>query len=1126
MSLFIPVDVQAYVVEAGQSSAMTGATGPFGSSTLLAGVHLHWAMPDRLTTGSQTERGGQPAWAYLSLPDFWLVVRCSADGVLRPAPGGPSRRVVKAWLVDAYERTSVDVSASAPASVFQGPSSARTRRLTAVGLLDDGILTSAKIETLLAKTAPPDPDPLTLFPESDPISALALRAAYYPSCVGPRIAPQQRELDGGRFGLHDPASDAAGPLSYYVLGWYSHVLEDPYYTSSDKAEFAKGRWAVPLGKTGDVSTDVAVAAVPLANALQSKGVQVMQARAQQPTPDAIVCQGAVVDVKWKGVGGQHARPGASVGKVTVAISVTAARAAVVAFVGNDAPAASEADEHEVEVMEAATLGLTRPMAGGVEYATRAGTIVTALNESAMRVAEGLPFELHTRSFASAQGEATDEWHATIDPALGFGSPSWSQVNLAGLARVWVRDVRARVAGGEQRFLGARKQQGSRYPLDGASLAAWCRSLSSGYGRTAQHVQRPGPPGILEKRASFGPSWHRPRPIGLALVGAGRSLRHGYDGRLSEDDELACRRASIVSIGFTAAGNPGTTASKYIQNELLPTVLPLPVRHAMEELALFDPSSHGAGSPGRRVSLFPHALALDATLADAVSGVDVTALPHALGITLWSQPDQVLFADVQYDLHPAAGTAEGAIATSWTLAEHADMGPRNDVAFDTVVSATERCTLIGASPRLWQSAADEAAGVAVLAPTGDRVADLDVLTASLGVDRILASQGYLVRGGCVTLKKLNLVGIFGETRTLTPGGSAMAVVRDGMSSVSGPAQAHALMNPRIIGHGRCMARWTRAKWIAAAANEQPVAADPAQPPILGFVAPDFVDGALELFDENGRSLGQIAESGIDELVKREEWPSALGMLAGSLGEDSAARDAFLHAFEQAQVMTNVANPKVHDVRALVGRPLALVRMHIWVETAASIAHGHEADPLSVTGISAVIGDVFQSDDGLLGYVLPGEVHAGRFKALYAVDSLLLKQDQIHDSAFIRPPTPVPLSRKPVEVILLMDPYAAVYVTTGLLPRKRLVLPQDLCDEVTRRVRPTVRVRSILFDPKAPTLPTPVLPGHSWEWIERGKDGPLLPVTLADEPPTSAIPRAGSARITTGWLRPVVRPEKAP
>ena len=162
---------------------------------LEAGVHVHWALPDALTSARLDPKFGDAAF-FPGVPDLWLVTRFSP-------PTTKPQRNWRAWIVDSRKGT---VTAQ---GTWQPPQTGDKKVIhTAVGLLP-----SAETEGL------PGWGRLEGQNSFDP-----LRIAYYPACRT-------------RFGLHDPLDDLAKKnvlVSYSVVGWYWTPEHDPLSMAANR----------------------------------------------------------------------------------------------------------------------------------------------------------------------------------------------------------------------------------------------------------------------------------------------------------------------------------------------------------------------------------------------------------------------------------------------------------------------------------------------------------------------------------------------------------------------------------------------------------------------------------------------------------------------------------------------------------------------------------------------------------------------------------------------------------------------------------------------------------------------------------------------------------------------------
>lgn len=169
--------------------------------TLNAGIHLHWALPDALTQGSEDDSVSSYPW----VPDRWLITR--------PAIGDYPQ---KQWIVESNYLSPVGEETDG-VSVPIDPDP------------DNGIDQPYRfLGRSISYDAWPTLDAGAEFMEG--VTAVGYGetafAAFYPNCHSV-------------FGFHDPDLDGDVPdgLVYQVLGWYSKADSEAYSSYDDLASF-------------------------------------------------------------------------------------------------------------------------------------------------------------------------------------------------------------------------------------------------------------------------------------------------------------------------------------------------------------------------------------------------------------------------------------------------------------------------------------------------------------------------------------------------------------------------------------------------------------------------------------------------------------------------------------------------------------------------------------------------------------------------------------------------------------------------------------------------------------------------------------------------------------------------
>jgi hypothetical protein len=372
--------------------------------------------------------------------------------------------------------------------------------------------------------------------------------------------------------------------------------------------------------------------------------------------------------------------------------------------------------------------------------------------------------------------------------------------------------------------------------------------------------------------------------------------------------------------------------------------------------------------------------------------------------------------------------------------------------------------------------------------------------------------------------------------------------------------------------------------ASTGNESPEATidqiDPAQQinPVSGFLLPDHMDEALEVFDASGRPLGQLMHEPFGGGVTWEIAPGRsgpadagpgfdlaprqqlLGLMAAAMvaedarergGEPRAETESTLSAFLRAVDTTlwtidTFAGFGTEHIAGLVGRPIAVVRATLaldiqddlgelsFADEAQRSARKGAYEALKTLAFPVRLGELTRTDDGLLGFfvdddysrfhvvdrtVRDGALDVGRGRGQFAQ---LGSTKQIPEAKPISIPYIVgedELLVRPGQVLrltLLMHPSSRVHLTSGILPRKNLQLARDWVQPALAVMAPSVRVGPVLVDPEKIRLPKVSSFPKDQLWTRRD-----TPSTWKDDPilaatQTALLPDTPS-EVQEGYIR---------
>ncbi len=301
------------------------------------------------------------------------------------------------------------------------------------------------------------------------------------------------------------------------------------------------------------------------------------------------------------------------------------------------------------------------------------------------------------------------------------------------------------------------------------------------------------------------------------------------------------------------------------------------------------------------------------------------------------------------------------------------------------------------------------------------------------------------------------------------------------------------------------------------------------PVAGFMLPDHIDEALEMFAADGTPLGQLSHDAFGDAVFWEGAPGRLdiGPAAGPLDDvdpahqrlgwiaaglvraDAEIRQALPGRPEVESPLSAMLRAidttlwsvdpfgalGTEHIAGLVGRPIAVVTAHLTLDVPADLD-----DVVYATGITrqdreqafadlaavpfAVrLGSLLRSDDGLLGYYVDDD-----FAHLHVIDRQVTKQAR--ESGRCRGQLGVDGSPTTKEIdnpyvvdagyvtirhgqtrrlTLLMHPGGKVHVISGIVPRSAVSLARDWVQPGLSVMAPSVRVGPLLIDADKVRLP---------------------------------------------------------
>ncbi|MBU1169193.1 MAG: hypothetical protein KKD44_06470 [Proteobacteria bacterium] len=431
--------------------------------------------------------------------------------------------------------------------------------------------------------------------------------------------------------------------------------------------------------------------------------------------------------------------------------------------------------------------------------------------------------------------------------------------------------------------------------------------------------------------------------------------------------------------------------------------------------------------------------------------------------------------------------------------------------------------------------------------------------------------YPVRSGFMKLTRLRLVDAFGQFVDIPP-----AIINNAVKAEDVNAGLDApdciTMPPRINQPSRLMFRLVQADNDNGDATKN-------KSPICGWILPDHLDEALEVYDAKGDNLGQVQRSrplSGSILASSLEWQGVPGN-PGSFGKPPSLTNAHmrsmvkgllaqgeqdaLRAEEQGSVETALGamlrmidstlwtvDPLGREgnehLSVLVGRPLAVVRASLRLET----MDLDEDSDLARMAFDVRLGDLTRMGDGLIGYFVnddysqfypvhesianetrPTRPHQGYLGAIQTVPQYVSSFSEraepvthpfINTAPFVSVRPVKPLKDEPasksVMLTLLVDPRGGVHATSGILPKKKIELMREHIAPALEAMAITFRIGPILSDPTTIRMPLPAEIRGKWTWVRKTGLTVWDETAVVDAVPEPKLPPTPS-QINEGWLK---------
>lgn len=354
--------------------------------------------------------------------------------------------------------------------------------------------------------------------------------------------------------------------------------------------------------------------------------------------------------------------------------------------------------------------------------------------------------------------------------------------------------------------------------------------------------------------------------------------------------------------------------------------------------------------------------------------------------------------------------------------------------------------------------------------------------------------------------------------------------------------------------------------------------PTTSPILGWIVPNHLDNALFFYDSNGAAIGAFdiehvktnptlvyrtrpgnegnPSNDVSLDIGTEIHPIINPHLANFMryinGRDAHFLIDLMGSIQNSLKFINPANfAESAALSVLVGRPLALVRAQIGIQTAGNLLPISQANcaignltvkespfaqdvlnkryqytermkyssaSLGDVRFPVHLGDLHNMNDGIIGYVIENSnqnPYVGNTFYSPAATTTMKNGISLPSLQTLQ----VSLNSQPQSITMLVDPCAQIHATTGILPIKNLQIPKGIYTAALQNIDISFKARPLLKGKDSFDIPLPKENGFDWEFIMEGKGSiAMKPNNITETPKFGYSPQ----EIVEGWVS--LKPKK--
>ncbi len=661
--------------------------------------------------------------------------------------------------------------------------------------------------------------------------------------------------------------------------------------------------------------------------------------------------------------------------------------------------------------------------------------------------------------------------------------------------------------------------------------------------------------------------HSPKGLNILITNSRRSTRYGEDGAHDENGRLMCR-IELLRSPFRDYGGEISD----IEIESLPNAaIPSEIEHLHQTCFYF-------GLAGTLTRLretgtaqdidFNEKLrdfadgrepirALNSVAANQVSTQDWYFNPISkflrcpIAINTWTQAWIPMQVNYELELHPLS-------KADWSLGQFDfDL---NGVAANKLsgspITVNGQSFLFGKSGAIFSSQINElieeledtGADMTALENLNKDLLKLDMLTATITCSDIGLSEvtDSILDSAILDVINLQIVDAFGQTINLSKANGLNPSVA--ISLETDADDRYALMRPRLPTSSTL-------HFDFLSAQDDSVKSTLEISPVSGFLLPDHIEWAMEVFSNTGDALGQIRVAKRDWTLGgyqsgRLVWDSSPGLecqagtsidsgnshLDGIISEIMSisledeivlqenkrtegdqntdiegAFSAWMRCIDNTLSNNDPLGKQAEFLPALFsGKPIAVVRAELRLDY-----HGVQLPESEMNELLEIrLGSLTRSMDGLLGYYLEND-----YTKFYSVlnDGLGTEIGEIKHEYIKFDETVEFSSSNSLKLTLLMEPQSIVTGTCGFLPQKEVALAKEHWESAISKMAPTFKFGPLLMDPKSVKLHVPdLMKPVDWSWISRPSTTEISVAEVAPFDGKAYVP-TGRIDAWNGWIK---------